>query len=259
MRTLFTTFMLPFLFSCNGDGSGKINLYTIEDDIELGQQLSNEIASDPDTYPILSETLYPEAYAHLYEIRDSILASGAVYHADDFEWELKIIHDDEVLNAFCAPGGYIYVYTGLIKFLAHEDNLAGVLGHEIAHADLRHSTQQLTQSFGITVLLAVLTGGDPGLLGEVAAGLVNLSFSRSDEREADEASVDYLCNTDYAADGTAGFFEQLEGFELPQFLSTHPSSETRVEDIIDYATSLECDLTLKPDADYQALIDALPQ
>jgi predicted Zn-dependent protease len=259
MRTLFTTFMLPFLFSCNGDGSGKINLYTIEDDIELGQQLSKEIASDPDTYPILSETLYPEAYAHLYEIRDSILASGAVYHADDFEWELKIIHDDEVLNAFCAPGGYIYVYTGLIKFLAHEDNLAGVLGHEIAHADLRHSTQQLTQSFGITVLLAVLTGGDPGLLGEVAAGLVNLSFSRSDEREADEASVDYLCNTDYAADGTAGFFEQLEGFELPQFLSTHPSSETRVEDIIDYATSLECDLTLKPDADYQALIDALPQ
>lgn len=259
MRTLFTTFMLPFLFSCNGDGSGKINLYTIEDDIELGQQLSNEIASDPDTYPILSEALYPEAYAHLYEIRDSILASGAVYHADDFEWELNIIHDDEVLNAFCAPGGYIYVYTGLIKFLAHEDNLAGVLGHEIAHADLRHSTQQLTQSFGITVLLAVLTGGDPGLLGEVAAGLVNLSFSRSDEREADEASVDYLCNTDYAADGTAGFFEQLEGFELPQFLSTHPSSETRVEDIIDYATSLECDLTLKPDADYQALIDALPQ
>ena len=62
----------------------------------------------------------------------------------DFDWELKIIHDDETLNAFCAPGGYIYVYTGLIKFLAHEDNLAGVIGHEIAHADLRHSTQQLT-------------------------------------------------------------------------------------------------------------------
>ena len=76
------------------------------------------------------------------------------------------------------------------------------------------------------MLLAILTDSDPGLLGEVAAGLVNLSFSRADEREADEASVDYLCNTDYAADGTAGFFEQLEGFELPEFLSTHPSSET---------------------------------
>ena len=147
MHTLWTTLMVPFLISCNGDGSGKINLYTIEDDIELGRQLRAEIASDPVTYPVLSQTMYPEAYAHLYEIRDSILASGAVYYADDFEWELQIIHDDETLNAFCAPGGYIYVYTGLIKFLAHEDNLAGVIGHEIAHADLRHSTQQLTQAF----------------------------------------------------------------------------------------------------------------
>lgn len=258
MRTLWMPLALPLLFSCNGDGSGKINLYTIEDDIELGRQLRDEIASDPTTYPVLSETQYPEAYDHLYEIRDEILASGAVFHADDFDWELRIIHDDETLNAFCAPGGYIYVYTGLIKFLAHEDNLAGVIGHEIAHADLRHSTQQLTQTFGLSVLLAVLTDSDPGLLGELVTGLINLSFSRSDEREADEASVDYLCNTAYAADGTAGFFEQLEGFELPQFLSTHPSSETRVEDIIEYATTLECDLTLNPDADYQALIDALP-
>ena len=73
----------------------------------------------------------------------------------------------------------------------HEDNLAGVIGHEIAHADLRHSTQQLTQAFGLSVLLAILTDSDPGLLGEVAAGLVNLSFSHQ-MREADEASVDYL-------------------------------------------------------------------
>ena len=259
MRTLLTSLMLPVLFSCNGDGSGKMNLYTIEDDIELGRQLRDDIASDPETYPVLSETQYAEAYAHLYEIRDTILASGAVTHADDFDWELRIIHDDETLNAFCAPGGYIYVYTGLIKFLSHEDNLAGVLGHEIAHADLRHSTQQLTQAFGVGVLFAILTDSDPGLISQITEALLNLSFSRSDEREADEASVDYLCGTSYAADGTAGFFEQMEGFELPQFLSTHPSSDTRVEDIIEYATTLECDLTLNPDANYQALIDALPE
>ena len=58
-----------------------------------------EIASDRVTYPVLSQSMYPGAYAHLYEIRDSILASGAVYHADDFEWELQIIHDDETLSA----------------------------------------------------------------------------------------------------------------------------------------------------------------
>jgi len=260
MRTLFNMCALSTVLACSGDKDGaKINIYTIEDDIELGQQLEAEIAADPETYPILSQTLYPEAYAKLYEIRDSILASGEVQHADDFEWKLYIIDDDETLNAFCAPGGYIYVYTGLIKFLEYEDELAGVMGHEIAHADLRHSTQQLTQTFGLGVLLAILSGGDPSLLQEIAASLVTLSFSRSDESEADEASVDYLCNTDYGADGTAGFFEKMDGFELPQFMSTHPSSDTRVEDITAYATELGCDLTYNPNANYQDLLDALPQ
>ena len=259
MRTLLNMFALSSLFACSSEKDGtKLNLYTIEDDIELGQQLEVEIAADPETYPILSQTLYPEAYAKLYEIRDSILASGEVRHAEDFEWKLYIIDDDETLNAFCAPGGYIYVYTGLIKFLEYEDELAGVMGHEIAHADLRHSTQQLTQAFGLGVLLAILTDGDPSLLQEIAASLINLSFSRSDESEADEASVDYLCNTDYGADGTAGFFAKMDGFELPQFMSTHPSSETRVEDITAYATEKGCDLTYNPNANYQDLLDALP-
>ena len=260
MRTLFSTLMFPLVFACSEESGGtKINLYTIEDDIELGQQLEAEIAADPETYPILSPTFYPEAYAHLYEIRDSILSSGEVRYADEFEWKIYIIHDDEVLNAFCAPGGYIYIYTGLIKFLEFEDELAGIMGHEIAHADLRHSTQQLTQAFGLGVLLAILTDGDPTLLQEIAASLINLSFSRSDETEADEASVEYLCNTDYGADGTAGFFAQMEGFELPEFLSTHPSSDTRVEDITAYATELGCDLNYNPNVNYQQLVDSLPR
>jgi len=71
-------------------------------------------------------------------------------HKDDFAWQVKIIDDPETLNAFATPGGYIYVYTGLIKFLDTEDQLAGVMGHEIAHADLRHSTRQMTSSYGVS-------------------------------------------------------------------------------------------------------------
>ena len=73
------------------------------------------------------------------------------------------------------------------------------------------------------------------------------------------ASVDYLCATDYAADGTAGFFEKLEGMEVPEFLSTHPSSDSRVEDITAYALEQGCDVTYNPNSDYQALIDSLPE
>ena len=258
-------YLLPIAFSlgltaCQVDeeGNTKINLFTIDEDIQLGQDLRDEILADPETYPILDPNEYSDAYAHLYSIRDSLLQTGEIQYAEDFEWEVYIIHDDEILNAFCAPGGYIYVYTGLIKFLAYEDELAGVLGHEIAHADLRHSTQQLSQTYGISVLLNLVFGSDPGLLADVLATLTSLSFSRSDETESDAASVEYLCATDYAADGTAGFFEKLEGFELPEFLSTHPSSETRVQDITDYAIELGCSLDYNPNADYQALIDALP-
>ena len=245
--------------SCTEEKTGgSVNLFTIQDDIDLGQQLRAEIEADPETYPLLDPAEYPEAYQYLYNLRDTILASGLVTHADDFEWELHIINDDETLNAFCAPGGYIYVYTGLIKFLEYEDELAGVMGHEMAHADLRHSTEQLTKAYGIGVLISLLTGGDPGLLAEVAGALVNLSFSRSDESEADQASVDYLCTSGYAANGTAGFFEKIEGMEIPEFLSTHPSSATRVEDINQYALDMECNLEYNPNSDYQGLINALP-
>ena len=257
MRLLLAGF---FLMGCSSDGKflDGVNIFTIEDDKEFGAQLRDEIAANPEDFPILDPGTYPQAYEHIYRIRDEVLASGEVRHVDDFDWETYIIHDDDTLNAFCAPGGYIYVYTGLIKFLEHEDELAGVMGHEIAHADQRHSTEQLTTAYGISTILGLIFGEDPGLLAEIAAGLMNLSFSRADESEADADSVHQLCATDYNAAGAAGFFEKLEGAEIPEFLSTHPSSSSRVEDIHNLASELACDTENNPDADYQAIIDSLP-
>ena len=152
----------------------------------------------------------------------------------------------------------MYVYTGLIEFLEQEDELAGVLGHEIAHAAQRHSTEQLTKAYGLTTLVELVLGKDPGLLVEIAEGLAGLSFSRVDEAEADEYSVIYLCETYYAADGAAGFFEKLEGVEIPEFISTHPSSDSRVEDIRAEAAARGCSTEPYPDGDYAGLLDSLP-
>ena len=82
---------------------------------------------------------------------------GKVDFKDEFDWRLRIIHDDSTLNAFCTPGGYIYIYTGILKFLDSEDEFAGVLAHEIGHADMRHSTRQMTKLFGVQLLLDVLS------------------------------------------------------------------------------------------------------
>lgn len=246
--------------SDNEPGIVEEYLFPVSKDIELGEQLDSTIQADPTTYPILDESQYPEAYTFLRAMRDSILQSGHVTYADDFEWKLTIIQDDSTLNAFAAPGGFIYVYTGLMKYLSSEYALAGVMGHEIAHADLRHSSEQMRKQYGVSILLSVLLGEDPGKLTQIAANLLFLSFSRDDEEEADEYSVIYLCETDYKADGASVFFEQLEaegGSSVPAFLSTHPSSESRVEDIQAKAVELNCEGAYT-DGAYAAMIATLP-
>ena len=235
-----------------------INIFSVDDDIDLGEQLAEEIASMPEEFPILPREDFPQAYTFMDDLAFRIIESGELRYADRFQWEVFIIHDD-VLNAFVTPGGKIYFYTGLIEFLEREDDLAGVMGHEIAHADRRHSTQQLTKAYGLSALVGIVLGNDPGLLSEIAQTLVQLSFSRSDESEADAYSVRYLCNTPYAANGAAGFFRQLEGSSIvPEFLSTHPNPSNRVTAIDDLAEELECSTEPWQDANYQLLLDALP-
>lgn len=243
---------LTLALAGTGCAEGSLNLFSIQDDLDLGAQLRDEILADPDTYPVVDEADAPEAYEYLYMVTDELLATGQVRHADDFAWEVYLINDDSTVNAFAAPGGFVWVYSGLIQYLSEDDHFAGVMGHELAHAAERHSTEQLTRIYGLSTLVSLLLGEDPGVLVEIAAGLVNLSFSRTAEAEADERSVVYLCDTSWAADGTAGFFAQLdaeEGADIPEFLSTHPSAESRVQDIRAYAESLGCDTTLSDDGD----------
>lgn len=230
--------LLIKLPSCKSDepGGGGFNLFTIEDDKKFGAQVAEEIESDTVNYPILDSATHVEAYSHIYRMRDSILNSGNVIHKDDFLWQIRIIENDSVLNAFCTPGGYIYVFTGIIKFLDAENELAGVLGHEIAHADERHSTEALTKAYGIDVLFSVILG-DNSAIGQIASGLLNLSYSRQNESESDMRSVEYLYPTAYDARGAARFFEKMQalgGGTVPQFLSTHPDPENRVEAIIEH-------------------------
>ena len=231
-----------FLASCKDKpGGGGLNFFSLEDDKQFGAQVAAEIENDPGTYDILDSAQHVEAYAYLYAIRDSILNSGKVVHKDNFEWQLRLIKDDSTLNAFCTPGGYIYVYTWLIKYLDSEDQFTGVMGHEIAHADERHSTAALTQQYGIDVLLSILLGDNKGTLAQIAQGLVGLKYSRANESESDMRSVEYLYPTAYDARGAARFFEKIQesgGSSGPEFLSTHPDPENRVAAIIAHWESL---------------------
>ncbi len=227
----------------DNSGGGGFNIFSVEDDKSLGLQVKQDISGNPGEFPILDPNTNQAAYNYLYEIRNDILNSGSVRYKDEFAWEVYIVKRDDIQNAFCTPGGYIYVYTGLIKYLDNKSSLAGVMGHEIAHADKRHSTEQLTKIYGIQTLLDIVLGNNQGLISEVATQLVALSFSRANEKEADDASVDYLCNIKYKSDGAANFFEKLVASGAgspPEFLSTHPDPDNRVVNIQAYAQSKGC-------------------
>ncbi len=228
--------------------------------VQLGQQLDSSVRANPSEYPLLDSAKNPQAYQHLYGIFDKIVNSGKVRHTE-FPWQIKIIADDSTLNAFAAPGGYTYVYTGLIKYLDKEDDLAGVLGHEIAHADLEHSARSLERSSAADLVLDFLLG-DNSLAGQVAGQLTGLKFSRDFETQADLQSVEYLAETNYNCAGAASFFKKLDergdGANLPEFFSTHPKSADRFAKIDAEATKIGCDTTALNPASYQDFKKMLP-
>jgi beta-barrel assembly-enhancing protease len=228
---------------CSKDSSVPITVFSVSDDITMGQQIDQEIMSNPGQYPILDSAQYAAAYAHLYDIRNTILASGKLQYAYIFHWKCRIIKNDTVVNAFCVPGGNIYVYSGIIKLLDNEAQFAGVLGHEMAHADKRHTSQQLTVQYGETLLLNIILGNNQSqltqIVSELALGLGNLAYSRQMEYQSDEYSVRYLYPTKYDASGIGDFFTKIEAQQtIPSFLSDHPSPSDRLAKINEIFTSL---------------------
>lgn len=218
------------LLQCGG------NLFAVSEDVRLGKQISEQINSNPSEYPILKDA---STRQYLQNMVNEILRSPKVRYRGQFAYKVQVVHDDETLNAFATPGGYIYVYTGLMKFLDNEASLAGVLGHEIAHAEHRHSTKRMTKAYGYQLLLSVILGEDPDqaavLAGNLFSGLALLHNSREDESESDRSSFEYLQSTRWYPGGAMYFFEKIQkrqkssGGAFERLLSTHPLPQDRVD------------------------------
>jgi predicted Zn-dependent protease len=171
---------------------------------------------------------------------NEILKSPKIEKAGVYQYSVKIILKDSILNAFALPGGPVYVYTGLLKYLNSQSALAGVIGHEIAHAERRHATTRMTQQYGIAMLLSVVLGEKPTQVAEIVAnlfaGLALLQNSRANEDESDQYSFEYLKSTKYYPGSVKFFFEKLKADGLitsgsgglESFLSTHPQPELRI-------------------------------
>src|SRR2546423_5937040 len=194
LKNSYRIFFLPFLLiqlSC----SGGVNLFSKQQDVQFGQQVQAEIAKDPAHYPILNN---PTLRNYVQGLVNRIIQSPNVVNKD-FNYVVTIINDDKTVNAFTLPGGPIYVYTGLMKYVDNEATLAGILAHEVTHADHRHSTQQLTKQYGLEAVTSLALGSNSSLAGQIARGLAGVGeqaammhFSQGDELEADANSFDDL-------------------------------------------------------------------
>ncbi|MFQ5561398.1 MAG: M48 family metallopeptidase, partial [Nitrospinota bacterium] len=149
------------------------------------------------------------------------------------------------LNAFAAPGGVVVVFSGLLKSIRTPEELAGVLAHEIAHAELRHSLLLLVKNLGIRALISFTIGDfSGGALTEALAGLTELKFSRDAEREADLDGLRRLQEAQIDPRGMVSFFELMEkksSLNPPEILSTHPAPKDRLETLRNAVSALKID------------------
>jgi beta-barrel assembly-enhancing protease len=214
----------------------RLNVFPISKDVELGKQFDSEIKNSPKEYPILKG--HPEIKAYVENVGKKIIASPEIQYRNQFAYQFEIINDDSTVNAFCTPGGYIYVYTGLLKFIDNEATLAGIIAHEIAHAERRHSTNKMTAQYGLGTALGIASGklGESGTkIAGTIAGLGLLKYNRSEEEEADTYSFKYLCSTEYYPGAIRFFFEKIgsgrSGGAYERLLSTHPLPQDRFDHV----------------------------
>jgi len=237
LNIFLSLFSAVIISSCSG--SGGFNMFSDSEDVKLGQDVSSEMLKNQTEYPVFRGDPSIKNYID-QRIFQQILTSPKIAKRSIYNYKIELIADDNTLNAFALPGGNVYIYTGLLKFLDSEAALAGVLGHEIAHAEKRHATQRMTKYYGVQFLVGMVLGSQPNKIAEVASnlfvGLAFLANSRSDEDEADRYSFEYLKDTRFYPGAVKFFFEEMrddglvssKSNKVATFLSTHPDPVNRI-------------------------------
>lgn len=199
------------------------------------------------------------------------MAMARASERPDLPWEFHVI-DDASINAFAAPGGFIFITRGILSVMGSEAELAGVLGHEIGHVTAKHTVNQLSKQQLLTGVLVAgaiakpdLAQGLPGQLAQVGAGLLLLQYGRDDERQSDELGHRYSLHAGYDVREMPKTFatiervsQQGEAGRLPGFLSTHPDPGDRVAATRAWADTVSSYATLRTDRnDYLDHLDGM--
>lgn len=210
-------------------GNREISLMSEAEEIAYGQQADAEIRREMGVYDDGRVQRYVSDIGHRL---------ARLSHRPNLPWTFTVV-DHPAINAFALPGGYIYLTRGILPYLDNEAELAGVLGHEIAHVTARHAAQQMTRSglggLGLAVLGIFVPATQPfGDVTSAALSVAFLKYGRDDERESDRLGMEYAARGGWDPAGVPAFLSTLARIDemsargIPNWLSTHPEPADRV-------------------------------
>ena len=231
---LFLSFFLNACSQAPITGRSQLLLVSTEQERALGLRAYEQILHKEKLChdPVLNEMMQKVGWR---------IANAA--QRPDFGWEFKLIENDSVANAFCLPGGKVFLYTGILKYTQDEMGMATVIGHEVAHALARHGAERMSLSLlaqlGETAMRAAVKNQSANAIHAfncaygLAANLgVMLPYSRTQEFEADHIGLILIAKAGYDPRGALEFWDRLSsGKSSPSpsaFLSTHPTDQNRI-------------------------------
>ena len=233
MRTCGTSLLLGLLLlsGCATTGpGGKRSLILIGSDSEVsfGKQMAEQVRSESKTFPDTAWARYVNAVGQRLV---------AVSDRRNIAYSFTVLEKNEI-NAFALPGGYLYIYTGLLKLMDNEAELAAVLGHELSHVVARHGIKRMQQVLGISLIEQIALGNRGS---EAAKSAINLGigialqgYSRENELEADRDGVYYLYRAGYDPKAAVTMFQKLAGQEkggrsvFERLAASHPETKERI-------------------------------
>jgi len=229
-------------------GRRQLLMTSVGQEMQMGAQAYNQVKTDPKMRPSQDPREVEPVKRVAARIVEAAKRSKYAEMAKQFQWEVTVIKDDKTANAFALPGGKMAVYTGIFPMAKTEAGLAAVMGHEVVHALARHGAERMSQgqvaNVGLQVVGAAigLSGGNPMLgqatmaaLGAGAQVGVLLPFSRKHESEADYVGILLAADAGYDPRESVALWERMGqasgGGGQSEFLSTHPSHDTRIEQL----------------------------
>lgn len=229
-------------------GRKQLLMTSIGQEMQMGAQAYSQVKSDPKMPPSQDPREIEPVKRVAARIVEAAKRSKYAEMAKQFQWEVTVIKDDKTANAFALPGGKMAVYTGMFSMAKTEAGLAAVMGHEVVHALARHGAERMghgqVANVGVQVVGAAigLSGGNPMLSQATMAALgagaqvgVLLPFSRKHESEADYVGILLAADAGYDPRESVALWERMAeatgGSGPSEFLSTHPSHDTRIDQL----------------------------